>query len=125
MRLALFAVVALLLMGAAGGIGYELGVNGLQQPAATFAVQGTITAPACQPYGLAGADVKVLNEMNTVVAVSSTSNKSYEQSDCLVYFTVYVPREKFYQFRVGGHEGLTYSFNQMAHMGWQVNIDFN
>jgi len=87
-----------------------------------FDVRGELSAPVCEGgYAIEYAPVTVYNENQKVIATSSTTGNT-SISDCTVSFSVEVPREYAYEFRVGTHGGPVYTYDELKSQDFELSL---
>jgi hypothetical protein len=93
-------------------------------PQFTGVIMGVITAPSCfGGYAIGNASITIRDESDKIIAVGTTDQAELKGSGCVATFTVTkVPKAKFYQIKIGTHNGPTYSFEDLQAEGWTLKL---
>ena len=104
----------------------------------SYTLTGSLSAPDCVSHAIANATVRVgdvdnfqVRDVDDANLIGSTTTSPGTFKDlfpgsptqyCVVTFTLTVPRTDIYQLKIGAHDALDYSFEEMQNMRWEVAV---
>jgi len=82
---------------------------------------GSISAPECGGgYAIDAATVIVRDDHGAIIGTATTRDAAMNGDRCLANFGMDLPKARFYQIRIGSHDGPVWSYDDLQGHDWAV-----